>query len=389
MEKILRFPHKFLWGAATASYQVEGGIENNDWAKAAREGRVPVCGQACDHYNRYETDFDIAQKLGHNVHRISLEWSRIEPKEGEFDNDAIEHYKKVVNSLKRRGLTPFITLWHFTLPEWLSEKGGFENRKVVFYFDRYCSYVLDKFKNGYDEVFWVTINEPLVFAGNGYMQGKWAPFKTRKSFAFLKVIKNLIKAHKAVYNSAKKINSSFTVGIVKNNMYFHAVGINPFSKFSASFLSWFWNRRYLNAIYPKMDFIGINYYMHKEFGGASRYEKSDFGWDIYPEGIYHVLMEADQYGKPIYITENGLADKADTRREKFIVDHLREIHRAIEDGARINGYMHWSLLDNYEWAEGFKMRFGLVEIDFVTQERKIRPSAYRFKDICESNSLKI
>ena len=211
------FPKGFLWGAASASYQVEGGIENNDWAQAAREGKVPVCGKATDHYNRYEADFDIAKSLGHNAHRLSIEWSRIEPEESRFNEDEIEHYRKVLRSLRSRGLEPFVTLWHFTLPLWFSNKGGFQNPNAPEIFARYCEYVISKLGN--EANFWMTINEPLVWASIGYVAGKWPPFK-KNIFSFHFVTNKLINAHKLAYHKIKKINPNLSVGIAKHNIFF-------------------------------------------------------------------------------------------------------------------------------------------------------------------------
>src|SRR3989338_1108770 len=148
MDEESKFPDGFLWGSATSSYQVEGGIENNDWAEATRNGKVPLAGRGCDHYNRYEGDFDIAKSLWQNAHRFSIEWARIEPDEGKFDDNAIEHYRKVLAALRDRGLEPFVTLWHFTLPIWFSRMGGFENKKAPFYFARYCEYVVSRLGRG-------------------------------------------------------------------------------------------------------------------------------------------------------------------------------------------------------------------------------------------------
>lgn len=175
MKKILRFPDGFFWGAATASFQVEGGIENCDWAEAGRKGKVPICVRACDHYNLYESDFDIVQKLGHNCHKISLEWARIEPEEGRFDLNEAAHYKSVISALHIRGLEPFVNLWHFTLPLWFTRSGGFENPRSVEQFARYAEFVAKEILD--DVKFILTVNEPLVWAGNGYMRGKWPPFK--------------------------------------------------------------------------------------------------------------------------------------------------------------------------------------------------------------------
>ncbi|TAL49210.1 glycoside hydrolase family 1 protein [Patescibacteria group bacterium] len=378
-----RFPKGFLWGSATSSYQVEGGIENNDWAEAAREGKVPVCGRATDHYNRYESDFDIAKSLGQNAHRLSIEWARIEPEEGRFDEREIEHYRKVLRSLRARNLEPFVTLWHFTLPLWFSKKGGFQNFDAPKLFARYCSYVVEKL--GSEAQYWITINEPLVWASVGYRTGKWPPFK-KNIFSFIFIINQLVKAHSLSYERMKKASLNVLVGIAKNNIHFDS-NILPWNTLLYFLANWFWNERFLNKIKNYQDFIGLNYYFHKKFGVKEKLERTDMGWCVFPQGLYRLLVDLKKYGKPIYITESGIADANDSKRANFIRDHVVFVKKAIDEGADVRGYFYWSLLDNYEWASGFKERFGLVEVNYETLERKIRPSAFIYKKIAESSLL--
>ncbi|MFC1731831.1 glycoside hydrolase family 1 protein [candidate division KSB1 bacterium] len=382
----LKFPEGFYWGAATASYQVEGGIDNNDWAKAGREGKVSVVGESSDHYRRFEEDFDIAKSLGQNAHRFSIEWSRIEPEEGKFNDVEIEHYRSVLKALHERGLEPFITLWHFTLPQWLADYGGADSKEFPKHFARYCEYVVSKLED--DCKYWSTINEPLVFAKNGWIRGVWPPLKKGRVFKFLSISNNLVRAHNEAYKKIKNINKNLEVSIVKDNIYFHA-NWNPFSKLLVGFLNWFWNRHFLNNVYRQCDSIGLNYYFHRQFGENRKYTKTDMGWEIYPEGIYHTLVELKRYNLPVYVAESGIADAKDTKRAQFIKDHLKQCHMAIEDGVDLRGYMYWSLLDNFEWALGYSKRFGLVEINYETKERTIRQSAYKYKEICESNMLEL
>lgn len=402
-----QFPEGFLWGAATASYQVEGGIENNDWAKAARDGKVPPAGGACDFWNRYESDFDIAKSLGHNCHRISIEWARIEPREGEFDEAAIEHYRKIITAMRDRRLKPFITLWHFTLPQWFAERGGFEHPDSPEIFARYCGYVARKFGN--DSRHFATINEPIVFASNGWLRGTWPPFKRfalldlfrlpepdlydgppqkgiMPFFAYMRVRRNLARAHNAAYDAIKKAAFGAEVGIVHHVILFHANG-NPLNKFPAAFLNWHWTHSFLRKISHKCDSIGVNYYIHKKFGDTRTYDKTDMGWDVYPEGLYDALEMVKRYGKPVWVSEAGVADAADRIRGDYIRTLVRCMARALERGVDVRGFMYWSLLDNYEWALGFTKRFGLVEVDFETFKRTVRPSAYVYKEIIGRNAL--
>lgn len=382
MEK--KFPEGFYWGAATASYQVEGGIENCDWAQAAREGKVPVCGKACDHYSRYESDFDIAKDLGHNCHRISIEWARIEPSEGQFDEKEIEHYLKVLAALRARHIKPFVTLWHFTLPEWLAEKGGFENPDAIRYFARYCGYVAQKLGN--DCRHFSTINEPLVFASLGWIRGWWPPFKKNAFLKYLRVQKNLAAAHNAAHDAIKAAAFGSEVSIVHHIVLFHS-NANPFNKVRAWIMNQLATHWFLRRVRAKCDSIGVNYYQHKKFGDTKHYEKTDMGWDVYPEGLCNALLMLKRYNLPLWVSEAGVADAADRIRANYIRRLINCMHVAIQKGADVRGFMYWSLLDNYEWAAGFDKRFGLIEIDYATLERKVRPSAYVYKQIITENGL--
>ena len=381
----LKFPDGFLWGSATASYQVEGGIENCDWAKAGRDGKVPEAGLACDFKNKYKEDLKTAKDLVHNAFRFSIEWASVEPEEGKFDEDAIRFYLDLILEIKKNGMEPLMTLWHFTLPLWFVEKGGFEKKANISFFERYCMFVLGRLAG---EVFFVTtINEPMVWVSNGYIRGNWPPFKhtTLKHFDMLK---NLALAHNDIYKQAKEKWQHLSIGYAKDNIYFHAGNMWPWNILLSKYMNWFWNNRFINMTKGHFDHFGLNYYFHRQFGGKKQeLPKNDFGWEIYPEGIYGLLSDLRQLNVPIYITENGLSGVADTQREHFIVDHLKNIHRAISEGVMVKGYFYWSLLDNFEWAVGYQQRFGLIEVDFDTQERKIRDSAFVYKDIIESNTI--
>ncbi len=400
----MKFPKDFYWGAATASYQVEGGIENTDWAQAARAGHVPLAGQLADSYNRYEEDFDIAKELGHNAHRFSVEWARIEPEEGTFDQEALEHYRKVLQALKTRNIQPFITLWHFTLPLWFSQSGGFERSDSPEIFARYCANVVGAL--GEDCQFFSTMNEPNVFGSNGWLRGSWPPFKRfaatdlvsitnsgriyesnaekglRPLFMYWRVMKNLAKAHNAAYDAIKQVNADIDVSVVKHVIYFHANG-NPLNKLKALVSNYAWTHIFMKRTYKKCDSIGLNYYFHKKFGDTQEYEKTDMDWDIYPEGILGSLKMLWKYKKPIFVSEAGLADAADKYRADYIERQIAAVEKALEHGVDVRGHMYWSLIDNYEWALGVEKKFGLVEINYETLERKIRPSAWRYKELIE------
>jgi len=409
----LKFPKNFYWGSATSAHQVEGG-NHNDWsewekknaerlAKEAKEKWQPwqqekfpemfnpenyISGRACDHYHLYEQDFDIAKKLGHNAHRFSIEWSRIEPEQGKFNEKEIEHYRKVILALKKRGIEPFVTLWHWTNPLWIRDMGGWENKKITDYFERYA----EKISNALGEnvKFWITLNEPEIYASNSYFAGVWPPQK-KNLFAYLRVLNNLIKAHRKAYGVIKKANSNSKIGIAKNNIYFEAYQNKLVNRVLKKFIDWWWNFYFLNRIRNHQDFIGLNHYFHNRINyGFNKNENkkiSDIGWELYPEAIYYVLKDLKRFNKPIYITENGLADGGDKKRSWFILESLKNIGKAINEGVNVRGYLHWSLMDNFEWDKGFWPRFGLVEVNYKTLERKIRPSALQYAKICKTNEL--
>lgn len=384
------FPDGFLWGTATSSFQVEGGIENCDWAQAARDGRVPPAGLACDHYNRYEEDFDIAQSLNMSSQRFSIEWSRVEPEEGVFDEKELEHYKKVVHAIRARGMEPFVTLWHFTLPLWFVKKGGFRSKKGPEIFARYAGKVAEYLKD--DVVYYTTMNEPMVWIGNGHVSGIWPPFE-KNFFNFITLPHKLIDAHKLAYREIKKHDPTAHVGATKNNIVFQDTALTWLFNID-TLLEWGWDRRFHNAIRNHQDFIGINHYFRVVLGTGKTKTKecprSDFGWELNPETLYLALMELKKYKIPIFITEHGLADAKDTYRKWFIEESLHAVHRAIANGIDIRGYGHWSLLDNYEWAEGFKMKFGLVEVRYdENRKRVVRESAQTYARIAGTNTLEL
>ncbi|MDO8566074.1 MAG: glycoside hydrolase family 1 protein [Candidatus Moranbacteria bacterium] len=415
--KILKFPEKFYWGAATAAHQVEGGQHNDwsEWEKAnaerlARESEKDfrwnphwkefegeatnpknyISGLACDHYNRFREDFDLAKDLGHNAHRFSIEWSRIEPEEGRFDEKAIEHYRVVLLSLRERGLEPFVTLLHFTLPLWLSKKGGVLHKDFPDCFERYTEKVAQAL--GEHIHYWITINEPDVFAGGAYMKGIWPPQK-KNIFSFFKALRRQADAHKKAYAVIKKIFPESRVGVAKHNIWFEATDNTLVNRLLKRLADSLWNDWFLKKIVAHQDFIGLNHYHHHRITGGYNKNKNeiqtDFGWEFYPQSLGQTVMELTKYGKPIYITENGLADADDDLRPRFIREALASLHTAIQSGADVRGYLHWSLLDNFEWDKGFWPRFGLIEIDYATQKRTVRPSALAYAKICKENALEL
>jgi len=426
-KKVLKFPDGFLWGAATSAYQVEGGINNCDWAQ---NERVPKPGRACEHYRFYDRDFALAHSLGQNSHRLSLEWSRLEPKTGQFNHHELEHYQQVLSALHMRHLEPFVTLWHFTLPQWLAMEGGWQNSRSIDYFCRYVEFVVGNLKGRVK--FWLTLNEPEVYLLNGYLKSKWPPFK-KNLFSARQAKRNLIKAHQQAYSIIKKIQPSAQISLPVNFSWFSPKNrYSPIDWLIAKLALWA-NGMFLRPNKKFVDFLAVNYYTRRLIGIGSRVmdswvsssvklqrdprvelednikrelenntksenntkrnskddnaEETDMGWKIYPKGIYQILRRLKKYHLSVYITENGLADASDKKRWPYIRDHLIWLHQAIEKDIDVRGYFYWSLMDNFEWADGFNPCFGLIEINYRTMERHIRPSAWQYAKTCQSNRL--
>lgn len=384
-----------MWGVATSAYQVEGDCFNNDWYEWEQKGKTKgKCGKACDYWNKYEEDHALSQELGCNAFRLSLEWSKIEPEEGKFSEEAIEHYRKVLQDIKSKGMMRSVTLWHWTLPLWLAKKGGWHKKETVEHFVRYCEKVIKELGEEID--MFLTMNEPRLPLNRGYLMGNFPPGK-RNPFLFLLARKNMIAAHELCYKLVKKEKPDLEVGITQfcNDFVYDGSGLLKKMVEKAEDL---YNWIFYDSLKNHFDFIGINYYFAVDIFFTPPFhrmktvngEKTDFGWGIFPEGFHEVIMDAwKRYGKPIYIFENGIANAGDDHRIAFIKSHLEKIHEAILKGADVRGYFHWSLVDNFEWNEAYNMKFGLVDVDFETLERKPRKSFYEYAKICISNELEI
>lgn len=393
----LKFPENFLWGAATSSYQVEGGNSHADWWNWELKNQPPDkrSGKAADQYNRYKEDFDIAKSLNINSQRLSIEWARIEPLPNQFDETAIFHYREELKFLKDKHFKVMLTLWHFTLPQWVADIGGWENPLTVEYFVRFIERVVPELAPYVD--FWVTINEPGVYVYMAYLEGTWPPQKKSK-WAALQVHLHLTQAHKKAYTALKHLSGK-PVGIAQNMQSFHASHkhslVELFSVYLADIVS---NHSFHLMTRDYHDFLGINYYFHRRFNRNKHFlpelaqatkqhrSVSDLGWEVFPEGIFDVLQDISNH-KPIYITECGIASTNDDRRTRFLIQYLSEVYRAIESGVKVKGFFYWALIDNFEWHQGFEPRFGLIEIDYPTQKRTVRPSAYVYSEIAKHNQI--
>lgn len=361
---------QFLWGAATSAHQIEGGNVHNDWWEAEQQKKVPFkSGRATNHWQHWRQDYALVQELGHTAHRLSLEWSRIEPEAGKWNQRALTQYREMLAELQRRGMKTFVTLHHFTNPRWFSARGGWRSPVAAELFARYVKIVAEHVGDVVD--FWITINEPNVYAGQAFWLGTWPP-QQRSRWAAWQVMRHMMQAHRAAYRVLHQVYPSARVGIAHNVLAFRGEWLK----------AWFYNHYFLWGTRRTHDFLGINYYRSVNRDGWLG-PKSDIGWEIDPEGLRRVLEDMQYYGWPIYITENGLADAEDTQRADFIISHLRVLEETQRAGIDIRGYLHWSLLDNFEWDKGFGPRFGLVAVDYDTLERRPRRSAYVYKAIIE------
>ena len=415
-----KFPADFLWGAATSSHQVEGNNTLNDWWEWEQAGGSEPSGRACDHYARFKDDFRLAKSLNHNAHRFSLEWSRLEKAEGVWDQAEWDHYKAVLDALIALNIEPIVTVNHFTLPQWLSHKGGWTNEEAIKLFARFSAKAVEKL--GSRAKYWIAMNEPYIVAFLSYYKGEWPPCEKDLPKA-IKVAMNLLEAHVEAYKEMKDISSSIQAGIAKAVTAFHPCSDSPEDQEVTQLRNKFYNHSFISsAINGEMDlspfaktkklsasgtvdFIGLNYYFrqfvhHEEpakeylIGEICGYEHhketgplSNMGWEIYPEGLYEVVKDFSHYDLPIMITENGTSVSDDSIRRKFIQDHLVQLLRAINEGSPVTGYLYWSLMDNFEWAHGYSQRFGLVEVDFKTQARSIRDSARYYASVISSGKI--
>ncbi len=402
--KSLRFPKGFLWGAAVSAHQVEGGNHNQwsewelanakalaaqakhrygyleNWSEIESQVSDPnnyVSGRAVNHYELYKHDFAIAKRLGMNCFRFSIEWSRIEPSEGVWNAEALDYYKHYVKELKAQGLEPVMSLFHFSLPSWFAQKGGFEKKANLVYFTRYVEKVMQEL-GGYVR-YVITINEPMIYASQSYLEAVWPP-QVHSKWLFLRVAFNLITAHNRAAKVIKRVNARAKVSVAYHCVYYYGGDDAVLTRLSAALMQYFSDDIFLSRIAKRCDFLGVNYYVsNRVFGYRIHNEDrdlSDIGWNREPENIEFVLERLHaKYKLPILITENGLADENDKWRQQWLVKTLAAMQRASDEGVSLIGYIHWSLLDNFEWAHGRWPRFGLVAVDYSTMKRQVRPSA--------------
>lgn len=410
------FPSDFLWGAATASHQVEGHNTNNDWWDwEQQEGNIlegHTSGMACNWWENAEQDFQAAAEMGTSAHRLSLEWSRIEPQPSVFDDSAMQRYREMLQALHDLGIEPMVTLHHFSNPQWLVQKGDFSSDLVVDYFQRFTARVIDALGDLVPK--WITINEPVVYVFNRYLDGTFPAPQEKGWAAAARALRHLLRCHAAAYHTIKDAYPHALVGVAKNMIVFDPrPGGNLLDRWWASQISWLYNDWWMQAMHDgrlrwpfgrgridglsgSSDFTGVNYYTRFYARFPRIYERvwpegavisdGDYG-EVYPHGLFRVIKHARRYDKPLYITENGVPDADDHLRPAFLLTHLREIWRAVSFNWRIMGYYHWSLIDNFEWERGWTQRFGLIGLNVQTQERTMRDSGRLYSEICHSGSI--
>ena len=416
---VFTFPDGFLWGATSSAYQVEGGNFNSDWWRwEQRPGRIrdrQSAHTAARFAETFESDFDLARKLGHAGHLFSIEWSRVQPEPGRFDHDELTHYAAVADALTRRGLEPVCALNHVSLPDWFARRGGWQHREAPEVFGHFASRIAETLAGHVKR--WIPILEPEHLVTMAWLDGQWPP-GGGSFWNVYTVLLNLIKSHSAAYRAIHRLQPEAEVGLSVR-----ARRCRPSNAASA------WDLRAANrenhrslellagavcggrAEFPfhnarnvagTADFIALSYYGAETerwtLGRPLRFFRAltdETGRPV-RHGVYRtdspgfkeVLHRARTFGKPILIAGNGIDTADDTQRCRFLLDHISALEDAMRDGADVRGYFHRSLLDSFEWTDGYTSRYGLVHVDWETLGRTPNPSAYLFKDICESNTIR-
>ncbi len=411
----IEFPPDFVFGSAGAAHQIEGNNVHNDWwahEHAPDTNAVEPSGIACDHYHRFAEDFRLLKSLGQPAHRLSIEWSRIEPEEGQIQTAEIDHYRTVLSTLRELDIEPWVTLHHFTQPQWFARRGGFTRRENVDAFRRFVERVARAYGDVVDH--WCTINEPTVVSEMGYRFGYFPPRTADRDVA-ADVLTNLFRAHTAA-SEALRGNARRTpfVGITlavqahepyrsesaadrdlaalrdaeTNGVSLNALRTGTFSYPGRA-------AEEIAGLQASSNFVGIQYYSRTRYDAESagpaaadlNRQLSQMGWEVYPEGFAPLLQRASETGLPIYVTENGMACDDDRIRVRYIADHLAAVDEARRAGADVRGYFYWSTMDNFEWNFGYGPKFGLIEVDRTTLARAPRPSARFFAEIIRQRRL--
>lgn len=425
MSSTAEFPSDFTFGVATSAYQVEGGIEN-DWSDWERAGKLKDpdarCGDGVQHWERFFDDVALIQRLGATAYRLSIEWARVEPQRGQFDEAAWSGYRKRLEALVAAGIKPVVTFHHFTHPRWFHAETPWHEPSSLGAWSRYvdrCAQLLD----GLD-VLVTTLNEPNVLLLGGYLSGLMPPgiADGRKAFA---AMANLVRAHVLAREALRKRGNNAPVGIAQNLLRFApSRRWHPLDQALTRLAEGNYNHAFLDALQTGVlrlqmpgftagrevitgakdstDFTGVNYYTraHLKFVAAPPFVQfefvdklgrglTDLGWEWFPEGFGETLRQVKRYGKPVWVTENGLDDRTGTRRVAYLQEHLAQVAQAIADGVDVRGYLHWSLMDNFEWLEAWGPRFGLYRVDRATMAREWTPACEYFHHVATRRTLTV
>lgn len=419
------FPANFAWGVATSAHQVEGANFNNQWSAWEQQGRIKSgdhVGLACDWWRHAEQDFDRAKELGINALRLSLEWSKIEPEEDRWDDGALSRYREMLKALHERGIRPFVTLHHFTNPLWFEAKGAFAEPESVTLFQRFTARVVASLGDLCND--WTTVNEPNVYTSLGYFLGEFPPGRRGHFLQAAHVTRHICLAHAAAYRTIHSLQRNANVGWAQ-----HFVVFKPrrpqsaIDRWLSRFVDRYFNENFAESIlsgrapFPldkfgqsleevkdTCDYIGINYYSRMRAGLAfdrpqdlffqltvPRHKpQGDSGIEVpygeaYPKGLRRAAKRFADFNKPIYILENGVPDRHDRIRPWLMKAAVKHMRKLLADGVDLRGYFHWSLVDNFEWNEGWHLRFGMIELDPATQARRPRPSAEVYAEIIRSS----
>ena len=434
------FPEGFLWGAASASAQLEGGWDEDgrtpsiwDTAPAKKIKYGENCHTACDHYHHWREDVALMQQIGLKAYRFSISWSRVVPEEGKVNEKGLKFYSDLVDALIEAGIEPMVTIYHWDMPVWVYKKGGWLSERIVPLFRDYAKVVVDALS---DRVkWWMTINEPGCFIMNGYMQGAHAPFK-RNYLALSRLTRNCLLAHaeavKTIRQYAKvkpMIGVAFSSGAfvpkdetpgeietarrksmeTSNGLMSNRWWMDPIlaGKPVRAYGIYSTREKDMAAIHQPLDFIGLNIYTSFNYATWGKdtekprpgMPRNSLGWVIDERVMYwNVRFVYDRYKLPIMITENGLASNDivsldgqvhDPQRIDFMHRYLRQLKRASNEGIPLLGYLHWSIMDNFEWAEGYDPRFGLIYTDYNTGRRIVKDSAWDYRTIINENGASL
>ncbi len=423
----LVFPPSFRWGLASAAHQLDGDCTNNQFNlyENIHPAKCPPVENGPEHIKHFEDDYDLLKSVGVNSYRFSIEWSKIEPSPGKIDHQEIQQYHRMIDKLLSLNIQPYVTLFHFTLPQWFWAIGGFEKKENCVYFSRYCIRMIAEFQSKVKH--WMTVNELYNWAFASYYLGEFPPM-ARDLDLCITVIQNVLETHCQIYQTAKIQYPNIAIGYVKQFYYIDAKKGEPINNILAKKITYLFNEtdlKYLSTgsfhfkLHPlkkfsfqtqslreqksqPFDFFGVNFYSHvyialdSNVTGGVRIEfnknetPSDFLFTMYPEGLYRSCALVQSYfpNIPIYITENGVADSSDIVRQQWIVRYLYSLSKCIRDNMNIQGYFHWSFMDNYEWGIGYKARFGLFEVDYDSpaKTRKLRKSGRIYRNIIRRNT---